>query len=64
MLWIKEVEIAKSLEIEGRHFTDSVMLHATIAFAPKRNISHQQFRRRVSVEEQTAKKYEEDNLLK
>ena len=58
MLWIKEVEMAKSLEIEGRDSTDSVMLHATIAFALKRVISHQHFRRRVSVDEQTAKPQE------
>ena len=65
MLWIKEVEIAKSVDdlltwqsIEGRDFTDFETLDAKIASALKRIISDQHFRRRVSVQEQTAQEYD------
>ena len=74
MLWIKEAEVAKSVDdlmtsqsIEGRDITDFDMLDTRIAFALKRIISHQYFRKRVSVEEQTAQKcdrfLEEGRLL-
>ena len=74
MLWIKEAEVAKSVDdrmksqsIEGRHITDFDMLDTRIAVALKGIISHQYFRRRGSVEEQTAQKYdrfyEEGRLL-
>ena len=65
MLWIKEVEVAKwvddlmtSQSIEGRFFDDFEMLDAKIASALKEIISNQHFRRRVSVEEHTAQKYD------
>ena len=52
MLWIKEVEIAKSVEnlltsqsIEGRNFNHFGMLDATKASGLKRIISNQHFRR-------------------
>ena len=67
MLWIKEVEIAKSVDdlltstIEGRDFIDFETLDAKIASALKRIISNQYFLRRVSVQEQTAQEY--DRLL-
>ena len=64
MLWIKEVEVAKSVDnfmtsqsSEGRDFFDFEMLDAKIASAWKRIISNQYFRRRVNVEEQAAHKY-------
>ena len=71
MLWIKEVEVddlLTSQSIEGRFFPVFEMLDAKIASALKRIISSQHFRRRVGVEEQTARKYdrffkEEDRLL-
>ena len=65
--WITEVEIAKSIEelltsrsILGRNdFTDYDMLDATIASALKRLLNTQiHFRKRVSVEEQRAQKYD------
>ena len=56
MLWIKEVEIAKSLDdfltsqpIEGRDFPDFAMLDVKIASALKKIISNQHFRRRICV---------------
>ena len=61
MLWIKEVEIAKSTDelvtsrsITGQHqFPDFEMLDAMIATALKKLINMQPtFRKRVSVEEQ------------
>ena len=63
MLWIKEVEIAKSIDelmtsrsITGRrNFPDHDMLDAMIASALKRLLDkHVHFRKRVSVEEQRA----------
>ena len=63
MLWIKEVEMVKSLDdlvtsqsIEGRGFPDFGMLDAQKASALKRTLSNQFFRRRDNVEEQTAQK--------
>ena len=77
MFWIKEVEIAKSVDdlmtssqwIEGRDFSDFVLLDAKIASALERIISNQYFRRSVNAAEQTAQKYdrflyEEDIWLK
>ena len=67
MHWIKEVEIAKSIDelmtsrsILGRSdFTDYDMLDAMIAFALKRLLDkHIHFRKRVSVEEQRAQSYD------
>ena len=65
MLWIKEVEVAKSVNdlmtsqsTEGHACPDFEMLDAKIASALKRIISNQHFRRRVRVEEQTAQKYD------
>ena len=61
MLWITEVEVddlLTSQSIEGRDFSDFEMLDAKIASALKRIISNQHFRRRVGVEEQTARKYD------
>ena len=67
MLWIKEVEVAKSVDdlmtshsIERRDFPDFEMVDAKIASALKRIISYQHFRRRVGVEESTTDFYEED----
>ena len=58
------MEIAESVDdhvtsqsIEGRDFPDIEMLDAKITSAMKRIISNQYFRRRVSVDEQTAQKY-------
>ena len=56
--WIKEVEIAKSIDdlltsqaITGlRHFSDYDMLDAKIASALKKLLTHVRFRRRVSVD--------------
>ena len=68
MLWIKEVEIAKSIDelvtsrsIVGRtHFPDFDMLHAMIASALKELLNTQiHFRKKdVSVEEQRAQKHD------
>ena len=65
MLWTKEVEVAKSVDdlmtsqsIEGRGFPDFEMLDAKIAWALKNIISNQNFRRRVSVEEQRTQKHD------
>ena len=65
MSWIKEVEMAKSLDDlvtsqsnEGRDFPDFEMLDAKMASALKRIISNQYFRRRVDVEGQTGQKYD------
>ena len=67
MHWIKEVEIAVSIDelmtsrsIVGRNdFTDYDMLDAMIASALKRLLdNHVHFRKRVSVEEQRAQKYD------
>ena len=61
MLWIEEVEVAKSVDdlmtsqsIEGHEFLDFEMLDAKIASASKRIITNQYFRRRIDVEEQDA----------
>ena len=63
MLWIKEVELAKSVDdllmsqsIEGRDFSDFEMLDAKIASALQRTISDQYLRTRANIEEQTAQK--------
>ena len=61
MLWITEVEVddlLTSQSIEGRHFSDFELRDAKIASALKRIISNQHFRRRVGVEEQTAREYD------
>ena len=65
MLWIKEMEIAKSVDdlmtsqsIEGRDFPDFEMLDAKIASALERIIANQYFRRRIDVEEQNAQTYD------
>ena len=67
MQWIKEVEIAKSIDehmtsrwIVGRtEFPDYDMLDAMIGSALKKLLNkHVHFRRRVSVEEQRAQKYD------
>ena len=67
MHWIKEVEIAKSIDelmtsrsmVRRRDFPDYDMLDATMASAFKKLLNrHVQFRRRVSVEEQRAQKYD------
>ena len=64
MLWIEEVEVAKSVDdlmtsqsIEGHEFLEFEMLDAKIASASKRIITNQYFRRRIDVEEQDAQKY-------
>ena len=66
MHWIKEVEIAKSIDelvtsgsiVARNDFPDYDMLDAMIAFALKRLLGkHIHFRKRVSVEEQRAQKY-------
>ena len=65
MHWIKEVEIAKSINefltsrsiVERTDFLDYDMLEAMIASALKRLVDkHIHFRKRVSVEEQRAQK--------
>ena len=64
MHWVKEVEMAKSIDdlmtsrsITGRKdFTDYVMLDAMIASALKKLLTHVHFQKRVSVEEQRAQK--------
>ena len=67
MQWIKEVETAKSIDdlmtsqssTGRRDFPDYDMLDATIASALKRLLDkHVHFRKRVSVEEQRAQKYD------
>ena len=65
MLWIKEVEVAKSVDdlmtsqsIEGREFPGFEMLDVKIASAVKRLITNQYFRRRINVEGQHAQKYD------
>ena len=67
MQWIKEVETAKSIDdlmtsqsITGRKdFPEYDMLDAMIASALKRLLdNHVHFRKRVSVEEQRAQKYD------
>ena len=67
MHWIKEVEIAKSIDklmtsrsiVERNDFPDYDMLHAMIASALKRlPDKHVRFRKRVCVEEQRAQKYD------
>ena len=69
--WIKEIEIAKSVDefltsrsiLVQTDFTDYVMLDAMIASALKRLLDkHVHFRRRECVEEQRAQKY--DRLLR
>ena len=64
MLWIKEVEVAKSVDdlmtsqsIEGHEFLDFEMLDAKIASASKRIITNQYFRRGIDVEEQDTQIY-------
>ena len=54
MLWIKEVEVAKSVDdlitsqsIERRDFLEFEMLDAMIPSAPKKILSNQHFRGRV-----------------
>ena len=58
MSWIKEVEIAKSIDnlmtsqsIKGKHFPDYDILDAKIASALRKIISNNHFQSRVSVEE-------------
>ena len=66
MSWIKEVEIARSINdlmtwqsITGRKdFTDYDMLDAMIAAALKKLLTHVHFRKSVVVEEQRAQKYD------
>ena len=66
MHWIKEVETAKSMDhlltsrsITGRtDFPDYHMHDAMIASALKKLLTHVHFRKRVSVEEQRAQKYD------
>ena len=66
MQWIKEVETAKSIDdlvtsrsITGRtDFSDNDMLDAMIASALKKLLTHVHFRKRVSVEEHRAQKYD------
>ena len=66
MQWIKEVEIAKSIDdlmtsrsSTGRtDFPDVDMLDTMIASALKKLLTHVHFRKRVSVEEQRAQKYD------
>ena len=67
MHWIKEAEIAKSIDelltsrsiSERNDFTDYDMLDAMTASALKRLLDkHTHFRKRVSVEEQRAQKYD------
>ena len=64
MHWIKEVEIAKSIDdllasqsmTRRTEFTDCLMLDAKIASALKKLLTSVHFRKRVSVEEQRAQK--------
>ena len=64
--WIKEVETAKSVDdlmtlrsiTERTDFSDYDMLDAMIASALKKLLTHVHFRKRVSVEEQRAQKYD------
>ena len=71
MLWSKEIEIAKSIGelmtsqsiVVRTHFPDYDMLDAMIASALKLLDNHFHFRKRVSVEEQRAQKYEGGKLL-
>ena len=63
MLWIKEVEVDKSVDdlltsqsIEGHAFPDVEMFDAKIASALKRIITDQYFRTRINVEEQHCSK--------
>ena len=64
--WIKEVEVAKSIDdlvtsqsMKGRaDFTDYDMLDAMIASALKKLLTHVHFWKRVSVEEERAQKYD------
>ena len=67
MHWIKEVEIAKSIDelmtsrsnVGRTDFPDYDMLDAMIASASKKLLNtHVHFRKRVSVEEQRAQKYD------
>ena len=67
MHWIKEVEIAKSIDelmtsrsiVERTDFPDFDMLDAMIASALKKLLNTQiHFRKRVSVEEQRAQTYD------
>ena len=67
MQWIKEVEIAKSIDdlMTARSiawsepiFSDYDVLDAIIASALKKLLTHVHFRKRVSVEEQRAQKYD------
>ena len=66
MQWIKEAEIAKSIDdlmtsrsVTGRtDFPDYEMLDAMIASALKKLLTHGHFRKWVSVEEQRAQKYD------
>ena len=65
MLWIKEAEVAKSVDdlmtsqSTDKHVVpDFEMLNAQIASALKRIITNQCFRRRINVEEQHAQKYD------
>ena len=71
MLWIKEVEIAKSIDelmtsrsITGQHnFLDLDMLDTMIAYAMKKLLNTQSiFRKRASVEEQRAQTH--DRILR
>ena len=75
MLWIEEVEIAKSADdlmtsqsIEGCDFPDFEMLDAKIASALQKIISNQHFRRKELVSKSrllknTTNLYEEDRWL-
>ena len=63
MSWIKEVEIATSIDdlmmsqsTEVKDFPDFEMLDVKTAFALRKILSNSNFRRRVSVEEQRAQK--------
>ena len=65
MLWIKEVEVAKSVDdlltsqsIEGHVFHYFEMLDSKMATALKRIITNQHFRRIINLKEQQAQKYE------
>ena len=66
MFWIKEVEMAKSIDnlmtsrsiVERTDFHDFDMLDAIIASALKTLDKHIHFRKRVRVEEQRAQKHD------
>ena len=67
MQWIKEVEMTKSIDdlmtsqsiTRRRNYPDNEMLHAMMASALKRLLDmHVRFRKRVSVKEQHAQKYD------